>query len=212
MFLKEVSILLALAHAVEGQGCMWRAHEYDEKAKRLWSESGESLCSRFVGCDRREAVELLNAGRPRDAARALAIQPMQYAAILDHSGINLMQLDVLNPVVDALKVLVEALVQIGDADTMAEATRIRADLKETDAILAGYWEGVLEETRRELREQHRAGGPAAAGAVGEGGAEAKKKSKAAKRKQQKRKAQQQKKAAEMGGGGSSSCSSGMESG
>jgi len=59
-------------------------------------------------------------------------------------------------------------------------------VKETEAILEGYWEGVLEETRRELAEQRGAGdSPVAGDRV---------KSKAAKRKQQKRKAQQQKKA------------------
>ena len=65
-----------------------------------------------------------------------------------------------------------------------------ADVTETDAILSGYREGVLEETRREIGEQ-RAAEAAAAGdkdAVVSSG-----KSKAAKRKQQKRKAQQQKK-------------------
>jgi hypothetical protein len=33
------------------------------------------------------------------------------------------------------------------------AEQIRADVEETEAILAGYWEGVLAETRRELQEQ-----------------------------------------------------------
>ena len=83
-----------------------------------------------------------------------------------------------------------------DADGEADAELILADVAETEAILAAYWEGVLEETRRELREQQRAGNPGEAGAR-EGGAEAKKKSKAAKRKQEKRKAQQQKRAAEV---------------
>jgi len=30
------------------------------------------------------------------------------------------------------------------------------DVEETEAILAGYWEGVLEETRRERGEKRRA--------------------------------------------------------
>ena len=59
--------------------------------------------------------------------------------------------------------------------------QIQADVEETEAILAGYWEGVLEETRWELAEQRRAAGRGTGAAV--------KKSKAPKRKQQKRNAQ-----------------------
>jgi hypothetical protein len=132
------------------------------------------------------------AGKPQNAVRILADVPKGYGKMLQYSGIPLMELDRLNPHMAALNVLADALVQTGDA---SYAGRIRADVEETEAILAAYWEGVREEIRRELREQQRAGGPGTG--AREGGAEAKKKSKAAKRKQQKRKAQQQKKAAEM---------------
>jgi hypothetical protein len=102
---------------------------------------------------------------------------------------------------DALKVLAEAWVQVGGAMEAFYTRAIRADVEETEAILAAYWEGVLEETRWELGEQRRrVAAVAAVAAEGEAELE-KKKSKAAKWKQQKRKAQQRKKAAEMAGGG-----------
>jgi len=142
MSMRAVSLLIFLAHAAEGQGSMRRAREYDDKAKRLSSEIGNSLCGRFVGCARRETVVLLAAGRPHEAAQMLALHLLEYANLLDPSGINLMQLYLFKPVMAALKVLVDALVQIGDADAMSGAVRIRADVEETEAILAGIWEGV----------------------------------------------------------------------
>jgi hypothetical protein len=42
------------------------------------------------------------------------------------------------------------------ADEVLETGQIRAEVEETEAINAGYWEGMLEETRRELTEQRRA--------------------------------------------------------
>ena len=95
-----------------------------------------------------------------------------------------------------MKVLAAAMVQTGIATNILDAEKIRADVEETETILVGYREGVLEETRRQLEGQRRA---AAAAAVteGEGEGAVTKKSKAAKRKQFKRKAQQKKKAAEM---------------
>jgi len=62
----------------------------------------------------------------------------------------------------ALKVLAAAYAQTGSAAQVALGSRILMDVEETEAILAGYWEGVLDETRWELAEQRRA-----AGGVGE---------------------------------------------
>ena len=54
-------------------------------------------------------MELLNAGRPREAAQILARQPVEYANFLKPSGINLTHLQLLNDLMAALKVLVDAL-------------------------------------------------------------------------------------------------------
>jgi len=189
--------LLFLADAAEGQGDMGLARDYDEKAKKHWSEfHGEGKFPSFVACHRREAMELLAAGRAEEAVWTLEDAPYLYSGVLV-TGNNLTNLRMLQPAVPALKVLVDALMQTGKAERISEAELIRADVEETEAILAGYWEGVLEVTRWELREQQRGGGPGAAeeAGAGEGGTEAKKKSKAAKRKEKKRRAQQQKKAA-----------------
>ena len=140
---------------------------------------------------RREAIELLKAGKALEAVNALNFVPSIYRTLLHHSGVNVAQSHNLRPVMAALQVLAEAFIQMEGADVPLYAMRIRADVEETEAIMAEYYKGVLEETRWELAEQRRA----AAGAVvvaGSGGST--KKTKAAKRKQQKRKAQQQKKA------------------
>jgi hypothetical protein len=90
------------------------------------------------------------------------------------------------------------ILQTGDADDAYDAEEIRAEVEEKEVIIKAFRKGVLEETRRELREQRReaaalaAGGPRVAAGEEEGAAKAKRK--AAKRKQQTRKAQQQKKA------------------
>ena len=118
-----------------------------------------------------------------------------------------MAMSLCQPVVATLKTLAKALEQTAAADNrsrwfaffrappshdLIQARRIRADVEETEAIMAGYWEGILDETRLEFRGQQQAASGAGGGLGG-----APTKSKAAKRKQQKRKAQQQKKAAEM---------------
>ena len=190
-------ILLLLADAAEAQGGMGLARRYDEKAKTLRSGCQvEGKFTGFVACDRRMASELLAQGRPNEAARILMKDaPICYCHIL-FPRINFSDLGILKPQMAALKVLLDALMQTGDSSNILNATLFRADVEETEAVISGHWEGVLEEARRELREQQWAGGLGAAGA-GEGGPEAKKKSKAAKQKQQKRKAQQQKRAAEV---------------
>jgi hypothetical protein len=141
-------------------------------------------------------MELLAMGRAEEAVETLEDAQSLYRSML-LPGINFTTLNWLRSAMAALKVFIDALVQTGQSCHIHDAKRIHADVEETEAILAGYWEGVLEETRRELRKQQRAGGLGEAGAAGEEGAGAKKNSKAAKRKQQKRKAQQQKKAAEV---------------
>jgi hypothetical protein len=188
-------LLLLLADAAEAQGDMELARGYDEKAKKVPTRRTSEFPG-FMACDRREAMQLLAVGRPEEAARTLLRASISFRT-LSFRGINFTNLCFLRPVMAALKVLIDALIQTGYAEHISDAELTRADVEETEAILAGYWEGVLEETRRELREQQRAGRQGEAEAGGGGGAEAKKKSKAAKRKQQKRKAQQQKKAAEV---------------
>jgi len=113
------------------------------------------------------------------------------------SGISFAEMDALEPLLAALKVLAAALVDTGNLDDIFDRERVRADVQETEAILSGYWEGVLEESRWDLAEQRASAAAAAAngrgavvaGAGEEDAAAAVKKSKAAKRKQQKRKAQ-----------------------
>ena len=137
-------------------------------------------------------IQKLRAGKPEEAIRHLSSVPRRYIEFLEYSSINMTQLFVLQPLMAAMKVLAGAMLQTGRADN-----KMLADVEDTEAILAGYREDVLEETRWELGEQRRAAAVAAVvvGAADEGGVAAKK-SKAAKRKQQKRKAQQQKKAAQ----------------
>ena len=120
-------------------------------------------------------MQLLAVGRSEEAARTLNDAATLYKNIL-LPGINLTDLCFLRSTMAALKVLVDALMQTGDSSNILNAALLQADVEETEAILAGYREGVLEETRGELREQQRARGPGAAGAAGagEGGAEAKK--------------------------------------
>ena len=85
------------------------------------------------------------------------------------------QLYVPQPVMAAIKVLAAAMLQTGRA-----ANKMLADVEETEAILAGYREGVLQEARWELGEQRRAAGDALDSSASP---LRRKKSKAAKRKQ-----------------------------
>ena len=73
-----------------------------------------------------------------------------------------MTLFTLKPVMAALKVLADALMRTGIAHDVVRAGRILADVEETEVILAGHWEGVLQETRRELEDQRRAAAAATA--------------------------------------------------
>jgi len=149
-----------------------------------------------VACDRRKAIKLLAAGQPHEALVVLKDATMPYVGLLTHAGLNFLELHILEPLMAALKVFAEALMQVNLGESVNYGKRIRADVEETEATPAGYWEGVLEETRWELEERRRAAAAAAAGAAVEAAATAKR-SKTAKRKQQKRKAQQQRKGAEL---------------
>jgi tetratricopeptide (TPR) repeat protein len=61
---RQERLLLCLADAAEAQGDMELARDYDEKAKKLWSEfRGEGEFAELVACDRREAIELLATGQ-----------------------------------------------------------------------------------------------------------------------------------------------------
>jgi hypothetical protein len=101
---------------------------------------------------------------------SLKSAPRLYLSYFQESGIiNFVRLDRLRSLIAALKVLVEAMVLMErevememvieapwDEGTtwhwkeqiLLYAEQIRADVEETEAILAGYWEGVLAETRR----------------------------------------------------------------
>ena len=194
----EERFLLLLADAAEGQGGMIRAVEYDLEMYKLWVGSGKSMFGEMVASLCRQALNFLDAGRPREAVLTLQKAPDHYVELLQWTGINLLEWHEILPVMAALKVLAEALEQTQVVSNANYAKLIRADVEETEAILRGFWEGVLEETRWELGEQRRAAAAAAAlaGAAAlrtmEEEAAAAKMSKAAKRKQQKRKAQQQK--------------------
>ena len=76
--------------------------------------------------------------------------------MLKYAGINQNELTKLKPVMAALKVLATAMLQTGKAEFVSKAGKIQADVEETGAILAGYLEGVLGETRREPVEQRQA--------------------------------------------------------
>lgn len=100
-------------------------------------------------------MQLLTKGRAEQAAWTLVDAPIYYRDIVT-LGINCSDAYLLQAVLAALKVMVDALVQTGKAGYISEAELINADVEEMEAILAGYWEGVLEETRRELQQQRRA--------------------------------------------------------
>jgi hypothetical protein len=191
----EERLLFLLADAAEGQGDMKRAREYDEQLrKRIAWGNARIADDETVSAARRHALELLAAGKPHEAGPILMYIPAIYKRMLKYAGINLLELQQLKPVMVALKVLATAMLQTGKDGFISEAGKIQADVEETEAILAGNWEGLLEETRRELVEQQQAAAAEAAVVAEADAAAALKKNKAAKRKQQKRKAQQLKRA------------------
>lgn len=168
-----------------------KAHEYDDKAKKLWIDNnkGHNICNiEFVPCYRREAITLLAAGRPRDAVQVLAYCEKSYIVHFTYANGNLTASHFLSALTAALKVLADALEQTAPAHNrsrwftffrappsqdLIRAGRIRTDVEETEAIVAAYREGVLDETRRELRDQQQAVATAAA-ASGAPGSAAKK--------------------------------------
>ena len=113
---------------------------------------------------------------------------------LEHAPDRFFQFELYRPAMAALKVWVEACFLAGDAEHVARAKKMLADVEETESIITAYEEGVLEEARREAKAARAA---AITGstftAESEGLASTGGKSKAAKRKHQTRKAQQQKK-------------------
>ena len=139
----DVRFLLLLADAAEGQADVKRAFAYDEKAKKLWLEEHETLFNLrdFVACNRRQAFRLLAGGRPEEAAQLLEIVPRVYGQMVERSGINIQDTYQFGPMLAALKVLAGALVLTESVESMKEAERIRADVAETEAIIAGYREG-----------------------------------------------------------------------
>jgi len=172
----EERLLLLLADAAEGQGDLRRAREFDVETMKVWyGQGGKELNAEFLDCYCRQALKQLAAGLPHEAAMSLKSAPRLYLSFFQESGIiNFVWLDRLRSMIAALKVLVEAMVLMErevememvieapwDEGTtwhwkeqiLLYAEQIRADVEETEAILAGYWEGVLAETRRELQEQ-----------------------------------------------------------
>jgi hypothetical protein len=53
-----------------------------------------------------------------------------------------MDLQLLRPIMAALKVLVDAMRRSGFPKFMAHSGLILADVEKTEAILSGYWEGI----------------------------------------------------------------------
>jgi len=213
---------------MEGQGEWARARQYDKKALAMWEHTevhGRSWGT-VVNARRREGVQLIREVNHAAARRKLAFVERYYADAIEQAGINFNHLINLSAAMATLKVWAEAclLAAPADDDVIAHVNIALADVAEMEVILAAYWEGLLEETRREVREQWaEAAAAAASGAVmAEGDEDAvvsSGKSKAVKRKQQKRKAQQQRKrAAEVaaaaaeraGGDGAQAAMSGQE--
>ena len=90
----------------------------------------------LVASYRRDALKLRKAGRPQEAIRILAHLPMIFGEELEY-GINFSRIDPLETQLAALKVLADASVQTGDLMNTCRANLIRADVDETEAILAG---------------------------------------------------------------------------
>lgn len=108
------------------------------------------------------------AGKPFEAARALSDGPEEaYKELMEPAGINHADMYMLKPVMAALKVLAAALLQTGTPMKMLYGALMGADVEETEAILSGYWDGVLDETRRELGAAAVAAAVAAAARHGE---------------------------------------------
>jgi hypothetical protein len=149
----KVRIFLLLADAAVGQGGMRLAHEYGDKAKSISSRFERNLYNpELEACNHREAIKLMAAGRPQEAVEVLISVHHPYVDTLMESGINMSQVHVLTPLMAGLKVLAAAMVQTGAVEYVLFARSILKDVKETESNLAGYWEGVVEETRRELEE------------------------------------------------------------
>jgi len=150
----EMTILLMLADAAESQGNMSRAFEYDERVKKLWfaDDKGEHEAADLVPCHRRDELQHLAARKPSEAKKLLEGLAYSYINFMQERGFNLLNIDTLQPVLAALKVLAAALAQTGISDHIHLARQIVADVEETEAIVSGYWEGVLKMTRLELGE------------------------------------------------------------
>jgi len=108
----ERRIFLLLADAAEGQGNLMLAHEYDQKAKKIWLEN-DIYCAELEASNRRTATELLAKGRTHEAVQLLEHVPFAYVEMLRNVGINLTELRLLKPIMAALKVLAAAMVQTG---------------------------------------------------------------------------------------------------
>ena len=69
---REMLLLLLMADAFERQGDMMRAREYDEKSKEIWmDQSGYAQGSAVhLSSSRREAIELLKAGKALEGRKA----------------------------------------------------------------------------------------------------------------------------------------------
>ena len=164
-----------------------RAQEYDKKAKKVWSDQwGANTGTAALSCRRREAIELLKAGRAIEAVEALKSAPPTYREFLHHSGINHSELHHLQPVMAAVKALADAMEQTGSTDILLRPGKFGRTWRRRRLFWKhfgkGSWKrpGGNSESNGPRQQRHH-------GAT-------MKKSKAAMRKQQKRKAQQQKKA------------------
>jgi len=161
----QARLQVLLADAEEGRDDLRRAREHDEKARNIWLGSGQDEFSvELVPYFRRKAIERLRAGKPHEAFELLKHVPILYKHTFEYSGMNLMTYHCLKPLLATLKVMANAMVDTRVGENVLLALAIQAEFRETEAIISSYWEGVLEETRRELGEQRR-GAAAAAGAA-----------------------------------------------
>lgn len=150
--------LVSLGDALEGQREWARARECGKKAFALREElvvSGDNM-----NALRRDDMDLLREGKYFDAWFRMRDAVVFYINLLKEGGIDYLQIHELMPTMHTIKVWAEAcfLTPVKEftarnlSDFEPFAGMALADVAETEAIIAGYEEAVLEETRREARE------------------------------------------------------------
>jgi len=106
----------------------------------------------FISAFRGSALEFMRQGKPDLAIVSdLCEAAYFYTPALEMYGINPVQFEFFRPAMEALKVWIEACFLAGDAEHVACAKDVLADVEETASIITAYEVGVLEEARREAR-------------------------------------------------------------